>query len=101
METGHQLLSQDKRDKKSKEVNIQFTFLADDFTYYNVIKTEPMFQEKFTAYIGRITKVPTESEYCSCQDHLHRNSESYKNEHGYSLQCKHMIQAKKKRGWSI
>jgi len=95
METGHQILSQEKRQLKSKDCTIQFVKLDDTFSYYNVLN-----EENKIKYIGRIEKTKSCDEYCSCPDQFHRSSKSYQDEHGFSLQCKHMIQAKAKRGWN-
>lgn len=94
METGHQILSQEKRIAKSKEVNIQFMFLAPEFCYYYVLNDEGKIK-----YTGRIEIIKSLTEGCSCPDQFHRNNRFYQDEHGFALQCKHMISAKKLRGW--
>ena len=93
METSKQILSQEKRIEKSDTVDIQFTFLTEDFAYFNVVKDGKI------KYIGRIEKTRSLSEYCSCPDQFHRNSKAFQDSHGFALRCKHMIQALKKRGW--
>jgi len=100
METSQQIFSQKKRVQKSEDVRIQFTVETEKFCYYNVIKTEKLFREDYIAYLGRITKNPSEAEYCGCGDFLNRSTQNFKNEHGHVLQCKHMMQAKKIRGWN-
>jgi hypothetical protein len=95
METSTQILSQEKRQSKSKECVIQFVKATEDFAYYNVLD-----EDNSIKYIGRIEKVQSLNEYCSCPDQFHRNNKVFRNEHGYSLQCKHMIQAVIKRGWN-
>lgn len=95
METSTHILSQEKRQSKSKNCVIQFVKSTETFAYFNVID-----EDYSIKYIGRIEKIPSLDEYCSCPDQFHRNSISYQNEHGYSLSCKHMIQAKAKRGWN-
>lgn len=94
METSTQILSQEKRITKSKECVIQFVKSTETFAYYDVLNMDGSIR-----HIGRIEKVPSLNEYCSCPDQFHRNSKSHRDEHGFSLQCKHMIQAKEKRGW--
>ena len=94
METGHQILSQEKRKSKSKDCIIQFVKSTESLAYYNVLN-----ENYSIKYIGRIESIPSLKEYCSCPDQFHRNSKSYQDEHGFSLYCKHMISAKQLRGW--
>ena len=95
MDTSNQILSQEKRRSKSKDCIIQFVKLTETFAYYNVVNEDGSIR-----YIGRIEKIPSLNEYCSCPDQFHRNSKSFQDEHGVSLQCKHMIRAVIKRGWN-
>jgi len=94
METSQQILSQEKRQSKSKNCIIQFVKLGKNFCYYNVLN-----EDNSIRYIGRIESIPSLNEYCSCPDQFHRNNRFYQDEHGFVLQCKHIIQAKQLRGW--
>ncbi len=94
METSAQILSQEKRKAKSKDCRIQFVKLEKNFSYYNVLNDDNSIK-----YIGRIEIIPSLNEYCSCPDQFHRNTKFYQDEHGFSLNCKHMLKAKKLRGW--
>ena len=96
METGHQLFSQEKRIEKSEKIRIEFVFVAPEFCYFNVLNKEGKIK-----YIGRIEIVKSLTEECSCPDQFHRNNRFYQHEHGFSLQCKHMLKAKKLRGWYL
>ena len=95
METSQQILSAEKRQSKSKDIPIQFVTITDDFCYYNVLN-----EENKIKYIGRIEKIPSLLEGCSCPDQFHRNSKSYQDEHGFALQCKHILASKRLRGWN-
>ena len=95
METSTQILSHEKRKTKSKDCVVRFIKSTEKFAYYDALDEDGSIK-----YIGRIEKIPSLSEYCSCPDQFHRNNESFQNEHGYSMQCKHMIQAIIKRGWN-
>lgn len=95
METSQQILSQEKRKSKSKDCIIQFAASGKNFAYYNVLNSDGSIR-----YIGRIESIPSLLEGCSCPDQFHRNTKSFQDEHGFSLACKHMIQAKKLRGWN-
>jgi len=94
METSTQFLTQEKRQEGSKDVSVQFVYEKDDFIYYNILSTDGGIK-----YLGRVEKTKSLSEYCTCPDFLHRNNIFYRNEHGFALQCKHIIAAKKARGW--
>ena len=92
METGLQLISQEKREEKSKSVMLEIFFSTNEFSYYRVLNgTHP--------YTGRIEKTKSLIEGCTCPDQFHKNNKFYQDEHGFALQCKHMIQAKQLRGW--
>ncbi len=95
MDTLQQIFSQEKRTISSKSVTVRFVKSTNNFAYYDVLNKDIKIK-----YIGRIEKTKSCNEYCSCYDQFHRNSKSYQDEHGFSLQCKHMIQAKEKRGWN-
>lgn len=95
METGKQIITQEKRVKKAKDTKIQFIYLEEKLSYYNVLDADDKIK-----YIGRIEKIKSCNEYCSCPDQFHRSNKTYQDEHGYSLQCKHMLSAKIKRGWN-
>ena len=95
MESSQQILSAEKRQSKANDCIIQFVKSTETFAYYNVLN-----EENKIKYIGRIEKIPSLNEYCSCPDQFHRNSKSYQNEHGYSLSCKHMLASKRLRGWN-
>jgi len=95
METGQSLISHEKRLSKAGDCVIQFVESTITSAQYNVIDEDGAIK-----YIGRIDKTPSLDEYCSCPDQFHRNTKFYKDEHGFSLQCKHIIQAKKLRGWA-
>jgi len=92
METSVQILSQEKREEKSKDVKLKFFLATDTFCYYRVLNGQ-------MTYTGRIESKPSLTEGCTCHDQFHRNDRFYQDEHGFALQCKHMIQAKKLRGW--
>lgn len=92
---SQQLFSQEKRVSKSKDCTIQYVKHGIGFLYYNVLD-----EDNKIKYIGRIESKPSLDEYCTCPDQFHRNSKAFQDSHGYSLNCKHMIQAKKLRGWN-
>ena len=94
MENSNQIFTQEKRIKKAKNTLVQFVTLEEKQSYFNIVEKNGTIK-----YIGKITKQDSLNEYCTCPDHFHRNTENYKNEHGFCLQCKHMIQAKTLRGW--
>ena len=96
METSQQILSAEKRQSKSKDCVIQFVKSTETFAYYNVLNED----DSSIKYIGRIEKIPSLNEYCSCSDQFHRNSKLYQDEHGFAFQCKHLMSAKEKRGWN-
>ena len=96
MDTSTQIFSQEKRKEKAQECRIIFEKLDKDTSYYTVLNDDGE-----AKYIGRIEIVKSLDEYCTCPDQFHRNTRFYKDEHGFSLQCKHMIQAKKLRGWGL
>ena len=94
METGHQFIQHQRREERASNVKLEFFFLSDDFCYYRVLSNDNKIK-----YTGRIEKTKSLTEGCSCPDQFHKNNRFYKDEHGFALQCKHIIQAKKKRGW--
>ena len=93
METGNQMLSQQKRETKAKDLQVRL-ILRTDFSYYDILNTSGD-----VTNIGRIESTPSLNEYCTCQDFIYRNNKFYEDEHGFVLQCKHIIAAKKARGW--
>lgn len=77
------------RQVKSKSIPIQFIYLRRDFSYFSV---------KDKTYFGRITPDQSLNEYCTCCDFMYRNDD-YKAKYQINLNCKHMIAAKRIRGW--
>lgn len=86
---GKEILSQEKRMAKAKDVRIVFTTPE----YFNVV-------DEFGSlkYVGRIrAPKPHVEDSCTCKDFENRNSEEYVAEHGFALQCKHLIAARSVR----
>ena len=86
---GKEILSNEKRKEKTKEVKIQF----DDPFHFKVLGEDGKLK-----YIGKLSPDFPLTEICTCPDQFHRNSENFRNEHGYALQCKHLRTAHEKRG---
>lgn len=77
------------RNIKSKTIGITMLHLAKAFSFFSV-NDKP--------YFGRITPDESLNEYCTCADFVFRNDD-FMAKHNTVLQCKHMIAAKKLRGW--
>ncbi len=88
MENSKQIFSDEKRIVASKGVYVQIASLKVDHSYFNVF--DPKDQTKIK-YMGKITNKQDHSEYCTCPDNFHRNTEDYKNTHALAFQCKHQI----------
>lgn len=92
MDTGKQILSDEKRKTKSKEVRIQFVMGSPDKNYFVALDDEGS-----QKYNGCVTKKQSMSDYCTCPDYTHRNTDNFINEHGHAFQCKHIMCAREQR----
>jgi len=88
-DAGKEMMSQEKREKKSRDVKIVFT--TPD--WFNVVDEQGNF--KYNGTVRAAT--PSLEDSCSCPDFGNRNSEEYKAEHGFALQCKHILKARSVR----
>jgi hypothetical protein len=89
MDKGKEILSNEKRQVASKEVQIFFQ----DANHFNILNDEGKIK-----YIGKLDTEHPEQEMCTCPDQFFRNTENYRAENGYALQCKHLILAHETRG---
>lgn len=94
METSRQILANEKRAQRSKDCKIQFTSMDYNSANFFVLDIDDSIK-----YVGRVERYPSIEEACTCPDQFHRNNTEYKNEHGFSLNCKHMIKAKSMLRW--
>lgn len=94
METGKQILSDEKRTNKAKtEVKVQLTVLGEIQNSFIVLDDDNCAKYDGTIYGPK----PHIDDYCKCPDYTNRNTEEFVAEHGYSKQCKHIIKAKLQR----
>ena len=95
MEMGKQMIENEERAVRAEDVHIAFYFLNPEYHYFRVYDDDNNMK-----YQGRIDKTKSTLEDCSCPDEFFSNTKDYKHEHGYSFQCKHLIAARRLRGWN-
>ena len=84
MDCGKEMLFEERRKLRSKEVKIQFV-TPDCF---NVVDEEGNLK-----YVGKIS--PLE---CTCPSFFHSNNNRYETTHAEPLRCKHIMAAERIRG---
>lgn len=88
---GKEILSNEKRIDKVEKGEVKVTF--DDPFHFKVFG-----DDKKLKYIGKVSPDFPLTEICTCPDQFHRNTENFRAEHGFALQCKHLRMAHKARG---
>lgn len=88
---GKEILSNEKRKDKVKndEIFVQF----DDPNHFKTLDEDGKIK-----YIGKVNSELPLTEICTCPDQFHRNTENFRAEHGFALQCKHLRKAHEIRG---
>jgi len=84
MDQGKELIFEERRKVRSKEVKIQFVTPID----FNVVDEEGNLK-----YVGKID--PPE---CTCPSFFHSNNNRYETTHAEPLRCKHLYKAIEIRG---
>lgn len=85
MQNSKNIVELEKREQKSRDVNVKLFSTSMNGFYFNVYKDD----EKLK-YIGEISQDHLHDE-CGCQSFLIGNSENYKRENPLPFQCKHIL----------
>lgn len=103
MDEGKQILQDDKRKERSKDVEIQF--VDGVFQHFNVVAADDEFDKKNPEllklkkgeikYLGAIiSKEPHQKDFCTCESFYFGNSDEYKKANPAAFQCKHLHAAR-------
>ncbi len=106
MDVGKQILHDDKRKERAKDVQIQF--IDDKFQHFNVVAAEDEFDKKNPEllkhkkgdikYYGVIIgKEPNPRDFCTCESAWYGNTDEFKKASAFAFQCKHIHKAREVR----
>lgn len=87
MDTGKQILQEERRKEKSKDVRVRLTSTTTNGFAFQVVDDDDK-----TKYIGEISKDHVHDQ-CTCPSFFHSYNEAYKASNPLPFQCKHIINA--------
>ena len=87
MLSSKEIFSDEKRVVASLGVYVQIAAPKSNHEYFNVI--DPNTNK--IKYMGKINDKNDHSQFCTCPDNFHRNTEDYKKTHALGFQCKHQL----------
>lgn len=101
MDAGKQLIQDEKRQERARDVQIQFI----DGNHFNVLTKEDEFDKKNPELIKRkkgeikyygvlVTKEPHSRDFCTCESAWYGNTDEFKKSSPIAFQCKHLHAAR-------
>ena len=105
MDAGKEIIFDERRQARAKEVGIQF--VDGLYQHFNVITTKDEFDKKtglLKLAAGTIKHMgilwgrePSIKDVCTCESFQFGNSDEFKKSHTHSFQCKHLHSARQIR----
>lgn len=106
MDAGKQILNEEKRKQRAKDVVIQF--IDDKCQHFNVLSIKDEYDRKNpellkikagdVKHLGVILgREPNQKDFCTCESFYFGNSDEYKKANPAAFQCKHIIEARETR----
>lgn len=89
MDAGKELIHEERRVARAKDVKIVFVKQETQFYYFNVVDADGNLK-----YNGSITAEPSVMDDCSCPSFKNNNNDAYMASHAIAFQCKHIIAAR-------
>lgn len=87
MEMSKEIFQNEEKIIRAKKVVVEFADFMGNHAHFNVIDPDT----KKIKYMGQISINRNHSDFCTCPDNFHRNTENYKKTHALSYQCIHQI----------
>lgn len=89
MDAGKEIIHEERRVARAKDVKIVFTGHDSIGTWFNVVD-----EQNNLKYHGLIAAEPSMVDNCSCPSFTNNNNDAYMAAHSIAFQCKHIIAAR-------